>query len=437
MLALDGTKVAFVQTTTTTASLVVLKFAPSTTQTVDAPGTPTISTDITTCTAPCMTVTTFATVSDTFSSPYYDYAHDTIFVSDDSSDLFKITGVFNGTTTPTVTGTTLNTLLAVNIFSPVYDSVSGCVFVGGGAGYAYSVNSGFPGTVCTSSTFSIFGRTDILGNGTNNGVVDAPLVDSTAQSVYMFVTAGSGPIGACNGTNCIVEFPTNTITGGGAGTTLPTVVQPLANGGSGYNLYAGTFDNVYYTSSTPASPSGNIYVVGNGPSGGALLYRVPIVSNVLEPPVAVGVVNQTKPAWPSPVTEFCNNGGSDCVSDGTSTTTGTDRIFFSVFQGNVAGSNCNNQSSGLGCVFSYDVSTPLAANSNPVPTGSFAIPSLSGNGCWGTGGIIIDNASASTGASQVYFVQLNGNSPSGAPSACTTNGSSTIRAVQVSQSTLN
>jgi hypothetical protein len=91
VLSLDGTKVAFVQTTSTAASLVVLKFAPSATQTVDAPGTPTMSTNITTCIAPCMTVTTFnPTVSDTYSSPYYDYAHDTIFVSDDSSALLPI-----------------------------------------------------------------------------------------------------------------------------------------------------------------------------------------------------------------------------------------------------------------------------------------------------------------------------------------------------------
>jgi hypothetical protein len=382
------------------------------------------------------------TISDTYSSPYYDYTNDALYVGDDASHLYKFTGVFSGTTNPAPTPITLNTMSTVKIFSPVYDSVSGCIFVGGGLDFFYSVNSGTPGTVCTSSTFSVFGSSEVLGNGSNDGLFDAPLVDSTAKTVYAFITASNGLTGECgSGANCIDEFNTSTFTSGGTG-AVPVASAPLGNGGQGYNLPAGAFDNVYYKSSTPSNPSGNIYSMGNtSSSGSGTLYRVPIVNNLLQATVTIGVVNVTKNAWPSPVTEFCNGTcavttGGTCGTGVTCTTSGTDRIFFSVFEGNVAGSNCVNQNAGFGCVFAFNVNTPLAANTVPAPSGSLSITALGGNGCWATGGIIIDNAAAGTGESQVYFVNLNGNSPPAASVACTTSSAATIQAVQASQSAL-
>ena len=433
VLSMDGTKVAFIQSTLTGASLVVLKFQSSTTATVSAPVTLTASANITTCTAPCMTVTPFSLlVVDSASSPYYDYSNDVLYVGDDASHLLKFTGVFNGATTA-VTEITVNTTVTVKIFSPVYDSVSGCVFVGGGLDYAYAINSGQPGTVCTSSTFSVFGRSEILGNGSNDGLFDAPLVDSTAQTVYAFVTASNGVAGECgSGANCIDEFNTSTFTNGGT-SAVPVAEASLGNGGQGYDLPAGAFDNVYYMSS---GVSGNIYSMGNtSNSGSGTLYRVPIVNNLLQPAVTIGVVNQIKNPWPSPVTEFCNGA---CASNGTSTTSGTDRIFFSVFDGNISGTNCfgYNQNAGFGCVLAFNVSTPLPANIVPAPVGSILITAPAGNGCWATGGIIIDNPGTATGESQVYFVNLNGNSPPTGISACSSTTGKTIQAVQASQSAL-
>jgi hypothetical protein len=438
VLSLDGTMVAFVQSTSTSASLVVLKFASSTTQTVGAPGIPTTSTNITTCTAPCMKVATISsTVPDTYSSPFYDYTNDVLYVGDDASHLYKFTGVFKGTTNPAPTQTTLNTTATVDIFSPVYGSVSGCVFVGGGGDFAYSVNSGIPGKVCTSTTFSLYGASEILGNGSNDGLFDAPLLDVTAQTLYAFITASSGAPGTCfSGANCIDEFSTSTIVQGGS-TAVPVASASLGNGGAGYLLAAGAFDNVYLTSSNGASPSGNIYSMGNtSASGSGTLYRVPISNNLLGTTVTIGIVNQTKNAWPSPVTEYCNGA---CASNGTSTTSGTDRIFFSVFDGNISGTTCFNQDQnvGYGCVFTFNVNTPLAANTIPAPpnVSSLVISGVPGNGCWTTGGIIIDNA-ATGGGSQVYFVNLNGNSIPVPPSACSTSSANTIQAVQASQSAL-
>ncbi len=434
ILSMDGTKVAFVQTTSTTASLVVLKFKSSTTEMVGAPVTPTTSANISTCTAPCMKVGTISgTISDLYSSPFYDYTNDVLYVGDDASHLYKFTGVFNGTTNPAPTQIVVNTTATIDIFSPVYDSVSGCVFVGGGLDYAYAINSGQPGTVCTSSTFSVFGRSIILGNGSNDGLFDAPLVDSTAQTVYAFITASNGLAGECgSGANCIDEFNTSTFTGGS--NVVPVADASLGNGGQGYDLFAGAFDNVYYKSS---GASGNIYAVGNtSNSGTGTLYRVPIVNNLVQPAVTIGTVNQIKNAWPSPVTEYCNGA---CASNGTSTTSGTDRIFFSVFDGLFSGSACSgyDQNAGFGCVFAFNVSTPLTGGTVPTPAGALLINGPAGNGCWTTGGIIIDNAATGTGESQVYFVNLNRNSIPSGPSACdTTSTGNTIQAVQASQSAL-
>jgi hypothetical protein len=59
------------------------------------------------------------------------------------------------------------------------------------------------------------------------------------------------------------------------------------------------------------------------------------------------------------------------------------------------------------------------------------------SGCWGTGGFAIDNSSTSTGASQIYFVNLNGNTPAAMPSTCGYSSTgSTIQAVQAAQSGL-
>jgi hypothetical protein len=59
------------------------------------------------------------------------------------------------------------------------------------------------------------------------------------------------------------------------------------------------------------------------------------------------------------------------------------------------------------------------------------------NGCWATSGLIVDNSSAAAGASEIYFVNLNGSTaggPTGATSVnCTAASGSGILAVQSTQ----
>lgn len=429
---------AFIQSTSTTMSLVVVKWAPSTTEFITEPGVPTTSTNISGCPAPCMTVTTISgSVGDAYSSPFYDYrSDDAMYVGDNDGHLYKITGVFNGTIAPAVTQLTL-TGSTYDVGSPVYDPTSGCVFVGDSEGYLYSVASGAGGTVCSGGTFADYGHSRNLGNGAaNEGIFDAPLVDSTSENVYAFVT-GSAAIGNCvAGDNCVVQFGAGTISSGST-TAAPTHTAAIGTGGASYNLYDGIFDNVYFSSS---APSGNLYAIGNtGVTTGGILYQIPITAGALGTPLnALGGSNVLTVSgaypWPSPLTEFCDNGTNACTASGTATTAGNDYLFFSVNQGTGTGTDCK-PTAGNGCIRSYNISTPGSVTF--VGDENYATPGT--NGCWATGGIVIDNSATNlTGAQQIYFVALNGTEaggPNGATSSnCTTSAGPTLDAIQASQS---
>jgi hypothetical protein len=411
VLSADGTQVAFIQSNGTTASLVVLTWAAGEGTSITSPVTPSN-----------MHSVAFADGNnDSISAPYYDSASDdALYVGDDSGYLHKFTGVFEGT--PTESGSPwpvkLSTGTAYKVSTPVYDPTSGYVFVGDLGGTLYSVGSG---TVKTTAG-AIHGSAKI-----GDAIADAPLVDSSKGAVYAFVTTNG------SGYNAIYDFGT-----GFTSSSTPEFVT-VGTGGTGYYLYTGMFDNVWYQST---DDTGNLYVVGNtggAASGGATLYRVGIsngslatTSGAVAPAVAVvtGLTTSGASPYPSPLTEFCNG---TCNASATQTTSGTDYVFFSVNQG--AKTGCTT-SAGHGCILSYNVSNPakvvLAGSGLPVTTP--ASP-----GCWATGGIVIDNYdTVMTGASQIYFVNLNGavaGGPSGATSsACAAGTSPTINAVQASQS---
>lgn len=121
--------------------------------TADAGGPDTLSSNASypSCTAPCMITLSFSgsSRSDSISSPFYDYAHDTLYVGDASGGLHKFNPVFNGTPAEVLTsGGPWAAVSTTALSSPVYDSGTGNVFVGDGSGYLYSVNSS--GTVTKS-----------------------------------------------------------------------------------------------------------------------------------------------------------------------------------------------------------------------------------------------------------------------------------------------
>ncbi len=376
------------------------------------------------------------TPNDTFSAPFYEYLEydsndaryegDALYVGDDSGYLHMFTPVFNGppTSSPAevvTCGTApcwpVKVSTAGKLTSPVYDPVSGNVFVGDTAGYFYAVGTGNNETIAGSVTTSAH-----LGDA----IIDGPLVDPSAGMAYVFVTTSSG-------NNTVYQFPTN-LTDFASGTGKGSVA--VGAGATGYYLYAGDFDNVYYQS---PDHTGNLYVVGNTggttletPTG-ATLYRIPISSNSMGTPVpGATLTGSSAPPWPSPLTEFCNNSGSACSTDGTNTISGKDYLFFSVNQGAVG--TCAD-TSGNGCVLSYNITTP----SSPTISADLNVTNVGSLGCWATGGIVIDNSDSAGSGAQVYFLGLNGATAGGAggatSSGCAT-GTGTIQAWQASQAAL-
>jgi hypothetical protein len=334
-LSLDGSQVAFIQTPTTVpiANMVLLKWkattdgatstSPDTINIVSASAYPT-------CTAPCMTALGFSgAANDTSSSPFYDYTNDALYVGDNSGLLHKFHPVF-GSGTPAEVGSPWPVVLgsaANKLDSPVLDSVTGRVFVG----TLYNGTLGAQLFAVDSSTGAVVGTSSSLGKG--NGIADGPVVDSTTGKVYAFLgndgsTNCSGPCGAVH------QFATSFTSGTGISTAV-------GFGGS-LTLYAGSFDNAYYTS---ADGSGTLYVCGQGFPGffpaEPMILRIPISSGTMSATSQFGAGLGTGNVPCSPVTEVFNPAAG-----------GTDRIFASVASsGSAAG--C----SGNGCIMNVVVTT--------------------------------------------------------------------------------
>src|ERR1039458_8553268 len=133
ILSVDGKQIAFMESNGATASLVLIKWAAETGESVTAPLTLTnlgsgsaYRSCTPTASAPCMFTIAFINGNnDTLSAPFYDFAgsDDVLYVGDDSGNLHKFTGVFAGK--PGESGNPWTNLGTNKLSSPVYDSNSG------------------------------------------------------------------------------------------------------------------------------------------------------------------------------------------------------------------------------------------------------------------------------------------------------------------------
>lgn len=372
-----------------------------------------------TCAAPCMTTLTFSGTSrsDTISSPFYDYGADTLYAGDASGALHKFNPVFNGTsgTPPAESGSPWPVAVSTTaLSSPVYDATSERVFVGDASGYLYAVSA----SGAVTKSFEV---------ATGSGIVDGPLVDSSAEQVYAFVSSdmnGSSTQSACNGSsagalacNGVIQLPASF-------TASTEYTESVIGVHSSETIYMGALDNLYWSSGT-----GNLYVDGINDNTGTSepkLVRIPINTsgfttngcqtgttlppNCSSQQCAINIDNPmtSAAATPSPLTEIYN------------TATSTDWIFASV-SANSSLSGVAGCATGNGCVYSWNVTTAL---------GSGAAPSAGLVTTGGTSGIIIDNTSSTSGASQIYFSTLSNGT-------CATSAGTGGCAVQASQSALN
>jgi hypothetical protein len=312
VLSGDGTQLAFAQSVSSQAQLVLLKWQASTTATSTSPGTinSVSASQYSTCTAPCMTTIAFSGgANDTNSSPFYDYVNDAIYVGDDAGTLHKFTPIFHGGTPAEVmTGWPVTVASGLKLTSPVHDSQSGRVFVGSGynvSGSQLFAVDGASGTVTATSSS--------LGKGVGVGIADGPIVDSSVGELYVFLgnDGGTGCSGPCS---AVYQFPTNFTSGSGTKATV---------GESGsFALYIGDFDNAYFTS---ANGTGNLFVCGGGlASPEPTIYRVPITAGAMSTSSVGGPALSLSGVPCSPVTDVYNPAGS------------VDRIFAGVTNGSDA-----------------------------------------------------------------------------------------------------
>lgn len=327
IISLDGSQIAFVQTTAGSSGqgiLVLLKWKAAT-GTVGAPVTPANvpNSGYRICIAPCMTTVTLRTsggtaVDDRTSSVVPDYTNDALYVGGTSSWLHKIKGVFIGSPAEVTTGgfpVQLNPGNQNTVSSPALDPVTGNIIVGDYGGYVYRVSS--TGAVVRSAQ---------LDHAI--GVIDT-IVDPSVGVVYAFVSNDNSTNcagGACSG----VYFLSESFGAGAAGTEA----RVGASSATPAALYQGDFDNNYLNSS---NATGDMYVCGN--TGGApTLYQIAI-SNGAPGTVVTGPALSGANTGCSPTTDISNPNAAG----------GTNEWVFAGVQASGLGNSC---ASG-GCVMNF------------------------------------------------------------------------------------
>ena len=331
VISRDGTQVAFVQTNGGLGILVLLKWAASTTETVGAPKTltPVTNSAYRACAAPCMTQIFLVDgsgtqINDTTSSAFPDYSHDVLWVGGALGWLHKISGAFLGTPGEVTTGgfpVQVNTGNALS--SPVYDSTSGNVFVGDYGGIFYRVSS--TGAVTAS------GQVD---HGT--GLVAGPVVDSTADKIYVFSSSDGSTTCAAGTAPCSAVFEFVPTFGGGTTGTEAIAGTSVAFPGSPSAMYEGAFDSTYEAS---GNATGNFYVCGNT-AGVPTLYQIPIAGGIMGT-VITGPTLAGATTGCSPVTDISNPNATGGIAE----------WIFASAQNSGSGNNC----AGGGCVMNFNV----------------------------------------------------------------------------------
>jgi hypothetical protein len=297
----DGTQVAFVQTNAAQqGTLVLLRWAASTTETIGNPRRPTVkdSGHYVGCMAPCLTTAVLKNslgtpADDTTSSLFYDYSADTGYVGDSHGWLHKFTPLFNGRPKEITRGgwpVFVNSSNPSALSDPVHQYL-GDVFVGDVGGYLYRVD---PSGGVTAS-----GQLDY-----GTGIVDSPMVDATAGLVYVFASS-DGSTNCADGTACaaVYQLASNFIDGDSG--TAVAVGQSVFYGMmlTPNPLYDGDFDSEYKNS---LNATGSLYVCGNT-GGNPTLYRVPIQAGVMgEVSVGPSLSGTSSDAVCSAVTDFLN-----------------------------------------------------------------------------------------------------------------------------------
>jgi hypothetical protein len=394
VLSEDGTKVAFVESTSTGSYFHVLVLpnpvptpgaSPAQIGTVLSPQTPTSCTAPTT--AGCMTTLAIEnTATNTNSSPWVDYSADTAYVGADNGLMYKIAPVFRSGAPTLVSNSdwpvTVSTQTHKVLTGPVEDWNAGRIFIGDSQGYLYAVSMNSPAK--TYAAQIAVGWVENGGAGT--GIVDPPIVvtDSASPTTdQVFAFTGCSEVIGIGG--AVSQIAANFATGNTL-TTSNTVDLGSGSGDgdcTGGNVHQGTFDNAFWVNGTT---SGHMIACGfvNGSAAKPLIpsnpqmYFFPFASHLITSTgSSTFVVDTTVGDACSPVTEFYN---------GT-----TDRIFFGA-----GGTTTGHLQS----------STVTSSMTTPACTGSATASCVTAPSALGaTSGIVVDNK-MSNGGANIYLTPL-------------------------------
>jgi hypothetical protein len=344
----------------------------------------------------------FGNSTDTLSSPFIDYQHDTAYVGNDAGQLYRIKDVFcmgiNGAN-PDCTDESAGPAPSIDttwgsggyvqlpcggkVSDPAYDYATGNVFVGCSDGKLYSISS--TGTIASLQ----------VGNGTTyGGIVDGPVVDYVNGFVYAVSGSGSASGGA-NGV--LVQAKTTSLSS--------NVMVPIGTGGQ-CNLHEPVPNNEYLTSIT--STGAAVYMGGvqgtvtsctaGSTTNGADIYLYTegfTASGTLITGAPPGANEGGGPGYEwSPFTEFYN------------ATTSTDWLFVGALQ------EQNN-------VASFNVTNPSAA----------ALSGITQEGM-GVTGMVVDNDSSDAQASSTYFGALGENAACNNTTVTTDTGGCAVKLTQ-------
>lgn len=385
VLSIDGSKVAFVENNlggSGAAALKILKWVAGqgTVATAVAPTPISTGNAWSTCPATgtsCLFSLTFSgNNSDAISSPFYNYANDTIYVGDDNGALHKFTGVFNGTPAEVTSGGWPMAISPGNFLTgPVFDAVSGNIFVADTfMGLYYVRETGSTVGTCASGSPPCKGTPSltVADPDFGTGVFDSPTLDQTSQKVFVFT--GFNP----SDNAAVIQ----------ATTALANPVDTVLQGG--YNpIFSGAFDKNYNSGNYT---SGFLYACGTNPMA---LYRIGFNSSgVMNSTIESGNINieQSGDSGPlcTPITEILNGAN--------------DYLFFGV-DALGSPSGCGN-----GCVLGLN----LTGMSWPPSIAALSVLPVSN----GPGGIIVDNVGTGGQESSIYFGPQSNNCTSPSGSGC-------------------
>ena len=341
VLSLDGKKIAFVESANRSIFHVLTWSAGAGNGAITAAAVPGTGN------AASMTSLTYATTTNTRSSPWVDYNADIAYVGADDGRIYKITGVFTGT--PTLAGAPFPVSVSpgVRLTAPVLDKSRGLLMVGDQNGTLFSVNT---------TTGAVTSLAVGLSSGTNPGILAPPIVDITNGTTFA-VSANDGTSGV------LVEVDTATMT-----QLAKARIGQASRSGTAINLFQPAFSNDYFNDPS----TGVVRLCGTGASDiTPWQYAFGFTGRIMSSTAASsGQLLTSTRARCSGFTEFFNpniNGGSDF-------------FFFGLTF------DCSPPS-GSGCVVARS------------PDGTLTKFNVAG----GSSGIVVDNFSTAGQASSIYF----------------------------------